>query len=129
MIQALAVFAVFMSLIAAALFANIPTKVYSQLPFVPSSPSSTVSTDNNTSSAATTTSNQSSSTTNTTTASQQQQEQQQEIEGFSTYQDPSFGFTVQYPSNWTVVSSDVTPSMVEQNTENPEFGNFQCCSI
>jgi hypothetical protein len=117
--RALAIFVVFMSLIAAALFAHIPTKAYSQLPFVPSP------NDNNTSSAATTI-NQS-STTNTTTVSQQQQQQQ--IEGFSTYQDATFGFRVQYPSDWRVITSDVTPSLVEQNTENPTLAIFNTVSL
>ena len=61
------IFAVFVSLIATALIVCISTKVYSQLPFAPSSPSE--STDNNTSSATTASDNQSS----TTTTSQQQE--------------------------------------------------------
>ena len=68
--QALVVFAVFISLIAAMLVAGIPTKVYSFAPSPPSSPS--VSTDNNTSST-TITSNQLSPTNTTTSAQWQQQ--------------------------------------------------------
>ena len=114
--------AVFISLIGTALFASIPIKVYSQLPFVPSFHSQ--STDNNASSAATASNNQSS--TINTNASQQQIEQ---IEGFSTYEDPTFGFTIQYPSNWTVVTLDVTPSMVENNTENATLAIFNTVSF
>jgi hypothetical protein len=99
--QSLVLFAVFTSLIGTLLVAGISTKVYSQLPFAPSSPSPE-STDNNTPSTAatTTTSNQSS----TTTASRQQ--------GLLTYTDPEGRFTINYPSNWQIKPTDSSTSLL-----------------
>jgi hypothetical protein len=90
--------ALFMLLIAASV-AYIPTRVYSQLPFAPSSPSSE-STDNATSSAvsAVISSNQSSKTT-----------QQQ---GLLTYTDPEGRFTINYPSNWKIKPTDGSSALL-----------------
>jgi hypothetical protein len=71
----------------------------------------------------------SSNTSTSTSTSTSEQTQVQSTNGFSTYQNDVFGFTIQYPSDWTVDERDVAPSMLDENTKNPALAIYSTVSF